>query len=156
MRARTLLVEAHSLIADASRRAVSKVGVSLRRKPFPFDLTVFVRINPKLANPKAAAAVADSFSRMTFLYEPLTSAEELALRRLKLTRAERNALRKLIADACNATMFHFFCLMDAVGHPHVVPAKRWQGASFAARKEGPMLHDGGRGSLLGVQARRAP
>jgi hypothetical protein len=31
--------------------------------------------------------------------------------------------------------------MDAVGHPYVVDCRTWFGARFAARREGPMLHD---------------
>lgn len=38
-------------------------------------------------------------------------------------------------------MAHFFSIMDAVGHPYATPTKQWLGASFAERKEGPMLHD---------------
>jgi hypothetical protein len=38
-------------------------------------------------------------------------------------------------------MFHFLCLMDAVGHPDVVRSRTWLGARFAAREEGDMLHD---------------
>jgi hypothetical protein len=133
-RARTLLIEAHALIAGESKRAASKIGVSLRRKPFPPSPT-------SVLSPEILAAIAKSVSEMTLSYEPLTPAEERALRRLKPTRSERSALRKLIADACGATLFHFFCLMDAVGDPHVVSCERWSGASFTELKEGPMLHD---------------
>ena len=73
--------------------------------------------------------------------ERLTPAEERALQAFKLSRVQQSALRKLMAEACAATMFHFSCLMDAVGHPYTVQTKRWYGASFAERREGPMLHD---------------
>jgi len=139
-RTRTLLSEAHSAIASESRRAVSRIGVSLRRKPRPFDPTEVDSIKPGLA-----AAIAAAVSSMTLVYppenRPLTSAEARALQAFKLTRVQQSALRKLVAEACAATMFHFFCLMDAVGDPCTVPTKRWSGASFAERREGPMLHD---------------
>jgi hypothetical protein len=139
-RTRILLVEAHSLIASQSRRAVSRIGASLRRKPAPIEPTALDSIKPGLAT-----ILADSISQMTLNYppenRPLSSAEERALRDFKLTRVERSAIRKLIAEACAATMFDFFCLMDAVGHSYAVPTKRWHGASFTERKEGPMLHD---------------
>jgi len=137
---RTLLLEAHSTIATESRRAVSQIGVSLRRRPRSFAKSEFARAYPELA-----AVIEKSIARMTLTYppeaRPLTSAEETALEKLKLTRLERSAVRKLIADAGAAMIFHLFCLMDAVGEPTVVPSKRWSGASFAVREEGPMLHD---------------
>jgi len=137
---RTLLLEAHSAIATESRRAVSQIGVSLRRRPASIAKTEFGRANPELA-----AAIEKSISGMTLTYppeaQPLTSAEETALMKLKLTPLERSAVRKVIADAGAAMIFHLFCLMDAVGDPTVVPSRRWFGASFTVRREGPMLHD---------------
>ena len=142
VRTRTLLIEAHSVIANESRRAVSRIGVPLRMKPRPIDSTELDRVFNK---PGLGAALATSLSQMTLNYppesRPLTPAEERALQAFKLSRVQQSALRKLMAEACAATMFHFFCLMDAVGHPYAVQTKRWYGASFAERREGPMLHD---------------
>jgi hypothetical protein len=140
VRMRTLLLEAHSIIASESQRAVSRLGVSLRMKRKPIDPTALDGIKPGLA-----ALLASSLSQMTLNYppenRPLTPAEEGALKGFKLTRVQQNALRKLVAEACAATMFNFFCIMDAVGHPYATPTKHWLGASFAERKDGPMLHD---------------
>jgi hypothetical protein len=139
-RTRTLLLEAHSYIATASQEAVARIGVSLRGKPHPVDTS-----NLGAADRKRMAAISNALSKMTLNYPPeaqvLTPTEERALRAMKLTAAEQSALRKLIAEACHSSMFHFFCLMDAVGHPYVVDCKNWFGARFAARREGPMLHD---------------
>jgi hypothetical protein len=139
-RTRTLLLEAHSYIAQASQEAVRRIGLSLRRKPYPTDTSKL-----GAADRKRVAAISDALSKMTLNYPPeaqvLTPPEERALRAMKLTATEQNALRKLIAEACHASMFSFFCLMDAVGHPYVVDCRTWLGARFAARGEGPMLHD---------------
>jgi hypothetical protein len=140
VRMRTLLIEAHSIIASESRRAATRVGVPLRAKPRAIDPTRLDDIKPGLVD-----LIASSISQHTLNYppenRPLTPAEESALQNLELTRVQRSALRKLIADACAATMFQFLCIMDGVGHPYATPTKHWQGASFAARKEGPLLHD---------------
>jgi len=95
---RTLLVEAHSIIASESRRAVSKIGVPLRVKREPIDPTALDDIKPGLAT-----LIASSLSQMTLNYppenRPLTLAEEGALQGMKLTRVQQNAVRKLVAEA---------------------------------------------------------
>jgi hypothetical protein len=137
---RILLIEAHSLIASKARRAVSRIGVSLRKKPERFNPTALDFVKPGLAR-----ELADAIYQITLTYppekRPLSPAEERALRAFKLTRIERDALRKLVAEACAATMFDFLCVMDAAGDPDAVRTRRWRGASFAARKPGPLLHD---------------
>jgi hypothetical protein len=136
----TLLTEAHAAIAAAAQAAVAKVGVSLRKVPSKVDTSGMT-----VAERKIFAAIRASVSPMTLAYPPeprvLTAGEERALQAMKLTAAERSALQKLVAEACHFTMFRFFCLMDAVGHPDVVRTRSWLGASFTARAEGEMLHD---------------
>jgi hypothetical protein len=104
----------------------------LLRKPIALGATELARADPKLA-----AALAKGIEEMTLTYpperRPFTRAEEDALRKLKLTRVDKSALRKFIAEACASTMFNFLCVMDAVGDPGVaVKGKRWLGASFSA------------------------
>jgi hypothetical protein len=136
VRTRTLLIEAHSTIASESRRSAARIGVPLRKKVRPIDST---ELDRAFNRPGLGAALAASLSKRVFNYEPLTPAEVDALEAFKLSRVQRSALRKLMADACSGTLFRLFCLMDAVAHP--ARAKQWYGASFAERREGPMLHD---------------
>jgi len=61
---------------------------------------------------------------------------------LKLSEAERNAIERLVAEACSATLFHLFCLMDGVADPEIVPVKQWLGAEFAYPSDSRAeLHD---------------
>jgi hypothetical protein len=91
--------------------------------------------------------MAEYVSKMTLAYPPehvLTEDEEAALASMKLNAAERAGLERLVADACAATLFHFFCLMDNVGHPEVGDIDEWTGARFVALQSSPdytMLHD---------------
>jgi hypothetical protein len=102
---------------------------------------------PDFVDPKALRALVESVSKMTLSYPPennvLSEREVRALDAMKLTATERGGLEKLIAEACAATLFHFFCLMDAVGHPDVVRVRHWSGSPLRFGGDGSqlMLHD---------------
>jgi hypothetical protein len=124
----TLLLEAHRCVSDAAEEAVAKIGLQ-RRRPSP--------------------KVGDIDTEALVIYPPngvLSAEEEHALRSMRLSAVERSALRKLIADGCAASFFHFFDLMDATGDPEVKPPRdAWLGAWLIAPKDDrdrDMLHDG--------------
>jgi len=136
----TLLMETHAAIASAAEAAVSKIGVSLRKVPHRVDTS-----DLSAADRKLVATIRAGIAKMTLTYPPeprvLAPSEEKALQAMQLAPAERRALQKLVAEACHSTMFRFFCLMDAVGHPEVLHSRTWLGARFTAGQEGEMLHD---------------
>jgi hypothetical protein len=136
-----LLTEGHAIVASSASQAVSKIGAPLRRTRPPTPTPI-----PGL-DPSILAAAAEYISRMTLTYPPeniLSDEEEAALISMKLSSAERAGLEKLIAEACAATLFHFFCVMDAVGDPEVEEVEGWTGARFATPEhetQHRMLHD---------------
>jgi hypothetical protein len=74
--------------------------------------------------------------------EVLSSEELDALENLKLSAAERGAVERLIGEACSATLFHFFCLMDGVAYPELVKVEQWSGAEITdGSDERAELHD---------------
>lgn len=110
-----LLIETHRIIASAASNMVAKTQEA------------------------SANAVA---------YPPgseLSSEEQAALQSLQLDDHARSALRKLAADACAATLFDFFNLMDATADPEVVEwDDTWLGAQFSEKRDDAhydMLHD---------------
>src|SRR5688572_17787828 len=108
---KVLLVEAHRIVARAASAAVARIGAPLRRPPPPAS----ARGPLPGFDPAILAAMADHISKMTLTYPPedvLSEEEEASLVSMKLSTAERGGLEKLVAEACAATLFHFFCLMD--------------------------------------------
>ena len=72
----------------------------------------------------------------------LSSDEMDALETLKLSPAALKAVECIVAEACSATLFHFFCLIDSVADPEVTMVESWLGAEIVSpREEGPFLHD---------------
>jgi hypothetical protein len=129
---RTLLLETHHCIETAAKETAAKIGRKRKgkrsRKPHP---------------------VLGDFDLEALLYYPpvtiLTPGEEKALRSMKLSRVERSAMRKLVADGCASAFFRFFNLLDATGNPEVKPPRgTWLGGCIVASKDSPyreMLHD---------------
>jgi hypothetical protein len=154
----TLLIELHGAIENAAQEAVAKLG---RGDPY---------LSPEMATQQAVGGVPDaadealaSFCDPAALrasvalmkaslvsYPPtegattLSQAEHEALATMSLTPEARSALQKLVSDAAASTLFRFFCLVDAVGHPEVVAVDEWLGAHVGKKgteEHYPMLHD---------------
>jgi hypothetical protein len=121
----TLLIELHGAIENAAQEAVAKLG---RGDPY---------LSPEMATQQAVAGVPNAAD------EALASFCDPAAT-MSLTPEARSALQKLVSDAAASTLFRFFCLVDAVGHPEVVAVDEWLGAHVgkkATEEHYPMLHD---------------
>lgn len=122
---RTLLLESHRCIDDATERADARIGA---RGEGP--------------------ALSDVDPDGVLTYPPnatLSGEEARALRSMKLSPLERSAMRKVIADSCAGAFFRFFNLIDGTGDPEVeTPSETWLGAWLVAPQDDAdrdMLHD---------------
>ena len=151
---RTLLLEVHRLIAEAAPRVLEKLGKPIPAEAKPNYLTAsdieWLKANDggftNLEHPAAQKWMAASMARTQVLSYPsdgqLTDSDIQALESMVLTDAQRSVLTRLVAEACHAAFFHFFCILDSVGDPELTQHSEWHGARFVyPRKEGPMLHD---------------
>jgi hypothetical protein len=134
---KALLVEAHNLLLRSANDAIAKVG----------DSSLSASRDTELAPSDAG----NLYTGTVLAYPPeevLSDAERRALADLKLSPDERSAVQKLIADACAATLFRFFSLMDGVGDPEVATFRgTWLGGRIVAASDDDesvteaMLHD---------------
>lgn len=147
-----LLVEAHRILNEEAKRVVQKIGKPIPREAYPDyltdeDISVLKEVvSARLDHPVVEKSMRASVARSEVLSYPpkdVLSSEELdALGGLKLSASAVIAIERLVADACAATLFHFFCLMDSVADPEVVKVEHWSGAEFVSpREEGDFLHD---------------
>jgi hypothetical protein len=147
-----LLVEAHRILNEEAKRVVQKIGNPVPEEARPGylteeDISILKQIGPaQLDHPVVQKSMRAGVQRTKVLSYPLKevlSSEELdALEGLRLSAAERDVVERLVAEACSATLFHFFCLMDSVADPELVKVENWSGADFVSpREEGDFLHD---------------
>jgi hypothetical protein len=148
----TLLVEAHRIINSAAKEVMQKIGRPIPEEARPGylteeDIAVLKDIGfTQLNHPVVQKALLASSARSKMLSYPpkevLSSEEMDALERLRLSPAEHRVVECLVAEACSATLFQFFCLMDSVAHPELVNVDDWSGAHFAPWTENSAsLHD---------------
>jgi hypothetical protein len=96
---------------------------------------------------EAAQAAVDSLSltgKPSPTYPPgveLTTEELNLLSGIVLTTAEREVLKKIIADACSYPLFHMLSILDGVTAPYVIEIPDWTGGVLGTSEDGPMLHD---------------
>ena len=113
-RLRTLLVELHRLIEVSANDAAEKLSQGSIDSEPPYPTN-----------------------------GELTEEEASALRSLRIDLTAQRALAKILADTSASVLFHFFCVMDAVGDPADSCEDIWMGAPLAEPNEDdhPMLHD---------------
>jgi hypothetical protein len=147
-----LLVEAHRILHEETKRVVQKIGKPIPKEARPGyltdeDIATLKKIGiTQLNHPVVQKSMRAGAERTKVLSYPpkevLSSAELDALENLKLSAAERCAVERLVAEACSATLFHFFCLMDGAADPEVMKVEQWLGAEFAHPSDGRAeLHD---------------
>lgn len=147
-----LLVEAHRILNEEAKRVVQKIGKPIPGEARPGyltdeDISVLKQVGfTQLSYPIVQKAMQAGVERTKVLSYPpkeVLSSEELdALENLKLSVAESSAVERLVAEACSATLFHFFCLMDSVAHPELMKVEQWSGAEFVSPNgNGASLHD---------------
>jgi hypothetical protein len=147
-----LLTEIQSQIVAAARDAVSKLSVPVppeARADYlsPTDVDALRRMSPvDFEHPLVKKSMTAAVARVHVLSYPpdghITEEDAAAMESLGLTDPQRRVLERVVAEACHAAFFHFFCLLDSVADPKLTPVEHWAGARFSyRRKEGPMLHD---------------
>jgi|SRR5687768_2076124 len=147
-----LLVEAHRILNEEAKRVTEKLGKPIPKEARPGyltdeDISVLKQVGFSQPNhPIVQKEMRASIERTKVLSYPpkeVLSSEELdALENMKLSAAECRAIERLVAEACSATLFHFFCLMDSVAHPELMKVDHWSGAQFVAPSEDDAsLHD---------------
>ena len=147
-----LLVEAHRILHEEAKRVVEKIGTPIPQEARPGyltdeDIATLKQIGiTQLDHPvvqKSIRAGAERTKVLSYPPKEVLSSEELdALENLKLSATERGAVERLVAEACSATLFHFFCLMDGVAYPELVKVEQWSGAGLAdANNDRAELHD---------------
>ena len=109
---------------------------------------LFRELHASIEETAAAAAgiLGDASSNLDLSYPPgaaLSASEVDALRSLEVSPAAREAIRKLIADACSRPVFEFLSLLDGVADPIDLEGATWVGLSLETRRESDeiMLHD---------------
>ena len=125
-----LLVEADRILNEAAKHAVQKLGKPVSQEARPGyltddDIAVLKEVGyARFDHPVVQKSMLANTARAKILAYPpkdVLSTEELdALVNLKLSVAESNAIQRLVAEACSATLFHFFCLMDSVADPDLM------------------------------------
>jgi hypothetical protein len=110
----------------------------------PFIDAALIEIHRIIQNATEEALHLDKSS---VTYPPnggLTLNELKALQELSLNTFTKLGLKKVIANACATSFFHFFCLLDGVGDPEITHFDLWPGISLVVKPEDDnevMLHD---------------
>ncbi len=110
-----LVIETHRIIRDAARNAVAKLGQGAETAEITYP-------------PESG----------------LTEPQKDSLGAMRLSGSTLDALEKVVADACAASFFSFFCLVDGVADPEVTPQEPWLGMDIvepSTDADREMLHD---------------
>lgn len=109
---KALLLEMHKAVSQAAENAIASTGQ---------------HSDPSISYPPG---------------ESLSSSELDALRKLDLSEEARNALLKIMHDACTYPIFHLCSLLDGVADPYEIRIDGWTGGKLEpADGNSLMLHD---------------
>jgi hypothetical protein len=109
---KALFGEMHAAIEEAAEAAINSLGPN--GNPFP-DYPPGIELNHDEAS---------------------------ALMKLELSKPAKDALKKIIKDACAYPLFHICSILDGVTEPSVFPIDEWTGGDLSSGgNDELMLHD---------------